>query len=578
MLKCFDTKALVSKALSALVPLALLGCSSIPLAPSEAFAQSSGDQSASSQSTMDSQLMYELMIAELAGRRGQLDVALAGYLSASERTDDSRVSERATRLAMFGRQWGEAEKAAQRWIDLDPDNTEAPQILGQALLRLNDTDGAVQLYVEMVNDADDKHQVLRNIQFELQRNENPVVAVTIMQQLVQRFPDQSEAHLGLARALITDNKAAEALAATGRALEIDPGNTESLLLNAQILGGTGRADEAFTSLEGALQANPDNAELRLGYARLLVETGRYDDVGEQLAHLHEASGDDPDTLLTISLLALEARRIDQARTYLSDLLSSGAHQDQANFYLARISDDQKQYEQAIAFYDSVSQGDLSVTAKLRAAELAALAGDLDEGRSRLSELSALVPNPALQPRVVMTESRMLQSANQYAEAVLVLNDGLQRFPENADLLYARALAANSAGDKALMVDDLNRLIVQDPDNAHALNALGYHYADENIELELAEQLLVKANALMPEDPAIMDSLGWLRFRQGQYDESIELLGDAYKRFPDPEIAAHLAEALWLSGAQGKARDLIDKALQENPEDARLLAVKDAVFK
>ncbi len=578
MFKCFDTKALASKALSALLPLALLGCSSLPLAPGKAMAQSTVDQRTSSQSDMDSQLMFELMIAELAGRRGQLDVALTGYLSASERTDDPRVSERATRLAMFGRQWEEAETAVRRWISLDPDNSEAPQILGQSLLRQNKIESAGDLYVVMINEAGDKRQVLRDIQFELQRNENPAAAATIMQQLVQNFPDQSEAHLGLARALVTNNQTGEALAASESALQLDASDTEALLLNAQILGGTGRADEAFVSLESALDAAPENTALRLGYARLLVETGRYDDVGDELEMLHDASGDNADTLLTISLLALEARRIDQARTYLTDLLATGIHQDQANFYLARISDDQKQYEQAIAFYDAVGQGDLQVTAQLRAAELMALAGDMDGGRARLSELAALVPNPAFQPRLVMAESRMLQNANQNAEAVSVLNEGLQRFPDDSDLLYARALAANSVGDQALMVEDLNRLIELDSENAHALNALGYHYADENIELELAEELLIKANALLPDDPAIMDSLGWLRFRQGQHEEAIKLLSEAYKRFPDPEIAAHLAQALWLNGAQGEARELIEQALQSNPDDERLLAVKDDVFK
>ncbi len=578
MLKCFDTKAVASKAISALVPLVLLGCSSIPLAPNEAHAQSTVDQRTSSQSGMSSQLMFELMIAELAGQRGQLDVALAGYLSASERTDDPRVSERAARLALFGRQWGEAETAAQRWISLGTDNPEAQQMLGQALLRQNKTELAAELYIDMLVDADDKRQVLRDIQVELQRNDNPEVAVALMQQLIQRFPDEVEAHLGLARAFVTDNSVAEALTATEGALALDASNTEALLLNAQILGGTGRADEALTSLESALRETPGNHNLRVGYARLLVETGRYDEVADELEILHSTSGDDADTLLTISLLALEARRIDKARTYLDDLLASGAHQDQANFYLARIADDQKQYEQAMASYDAVTQGDLGVTAQLRAAELAALAGDLDEGRERLAALAALVPSPALQPRLVMTESRMLQSAGQALEAVTVLSDGLERFPDNGELLYARALAANSADDPAAMVGDLNRLIELDPDNAHALNALGYYYADENIELELAEQMLVKAQALMPDDPAIMDSLGWLRYRQGQYGEAIDLLTNAYERFPDPEIAAHLAEALWLNGAQGEARELLEQALQDNPEDERLLAVQDAVFK
>ncbi|MFK7857282.1 MAG: tetratricopeptide repeat protein [Granulosicoccus sp.] len=580
MLECFDTKAVARKALSAFLPILLLGCSSIPLAPQQALAQSESPAPArnGTQSDMDSQLMFELMIAELAGRRGQLDVALEGYLRASEHTNDPRVSERATRLAMFGRQWAQAESASRRWINLDPDNTEAPQILGQALLRQDKNDEVAQLFSDLLKTSDDRRKTLRDIQFELQRNEDPLTSVSVMQSLVKQYGNESEAHLGLARALITNGDNDAALESVEAAVRLSPRDTDSLLLRAQILSGTGSPDEAFASLEAALEANPDDAQLRLGYAQLLAASGRYDDIGALLDRIHNDSGSDPDTLLTIGLLAIESRRIDQAQRFLEQLLASGEHSDQANFYLARIADDQQNFDTAISYYDAVMQSDLQFNARVRAAELAARTGNLAEGRSRLQRLSESVSNPVMQPRLVAAESRMLQNANQDSEALLVLNEGLVRFPDDEDLLYSRALTANSVGDDARMLLDLNRLIELDPDNAHALNALGYHYADENIELELAEKLLVKANALLPDDPAIMDSLGWLRFRQGQYEEAIALLRSAYQQFPDPEIAAHLGEALWLSGAESEAKSLIQTALENHPDDERLLTVQNTVFK
>ena len=590
MVRWLDTKALVvqtlaGKAASALLPMLLLGCSSLPLTPGSAQAQTADaplDSSTSEQSEMDSQLMFELMIAELAGRRGQLDVALAGYLRAAKDSDDPRVSERATQLAMFGRQWADAENTARRWRELDPDSTEAPGFLGQALLRQDKIDEASELYIQLLAqvtaDSDERRQLLRDIQFELQQNENPAVAVSVMQTLVDTYDDEVEGHLGLARAHITNGDTEAALLATAQALKVDSADTDALLIRAQILAGTGEPDDAFTLLESALTDNPDNTALRLGFAQLLVEGGRYEQLDGELARIFDESENNPDTLLTISLLAIEARRLEQARTFLAALLESGEYPDQANFYLARISDDQKEYEQAIAFYDAVGEGDLQFNSLTRAAELTALTGNLEEGRSRLRELSSSAINPALQPRLVTAESRMLQNANQPAEAVSVLNDGLQQFPENQDLLYARALAAHSAGDDTMMIDDLNRVIALDPDNAHALNALGYHFVDKNIELDKAEELLVKANELLPDDPAIMDSLGWLRFRQARYEEAIELLRDAYTLFPDPEIAAHLVEALWMDGARGEARELIEQALETSPDDERLLTVQENVIK
>lgn len=585
MLMCFDTKVVVGKGLSVLMPMVLVGCSTMPLGAGEALAQGStvpespiSENAAGESADMDSQLMFELMIAELAGRRGQLDVALAGYLRAAERTDDPRVSERATRLALYGRQWSEAETMARRWLTLDPINSEAPQLLGQALLQQDKTDEAAVHFQLMLTETDERRQLLQDIQLELQRNNNPATALTVMQRLAEAFPEEVEAHLGLARAHLISNDNTAGLAATQMALKEAPNDTDALLLNAQILSAIGKPEQAFSSLSAALDANADNTELRLGYAQLLIESGRYDEVGGELSRIRDEISGDSDTLLTISLLALESRRIEQAREFLTELQGTGDYPDQANFYLARISDDQQEYQQAIDFYDAVGQGDLQFTAQLRAAELTALVGNLDEGRERLKTLAVITPNPAMQPRLATAESRMLQNANRQGEAVEVLNEALQRFPDDNDLLYARALASVDTGDDQTMINDLNRLIELDANNAHALNALGYHYADQNINLEEAERMLVKANALLPDDPAIMDSLGWLRYRQGQFDEAIKWLSNAYKQFPDPEIAAHLGAALWINGAQGEARELIEQALTENPDDERLLAVQKNIFK
>ncbi|MFK7891557.1 MAG: tetratricopeptide repeat protein [Granulosicoccus sp.] len=182
-------------------------------------------------------------------------------------------------------------------------------------------------------------------------------------------------------------------------------------------------------------------------------------------------------------------------------------------------------------------------------------------------------NPVLQPRLISAESRMLQNADKADEALEVLSQGLEQYPDNGDLLYSRALTADSTGNPDLLIDDLSRLIELEPDNAHAMNALGYHYADNNIELDKAEELLSKAIELLPADPAILDSVGWLRYRQGRIDEAIALLREAFKLLPDPEIAAHLAEALWINGAQAEAEVLLTQALLDSPDDDNLLRVK-----
>ena len=561
----------------------LIGCGTMPITPGAARADES--------TPFDGGLMYELMIAELAGRRGQLDVATAGYLSAAARSDDPRVADRAARLAMFGRRWADAETAARRWIELDGEARDAREVLGRALLLQGRDEDAAAEYVALVGlvpagpgegseegdgaVADDasttRAEVLRGL-FASLREEDPARARVVLDALAETYPDEAEAHLGVARLALAANDRDGALEAVERALAEEPGNSDAELIRARVRLSSGRADEAFDGLERALEASPDDVPLRLGHARLLAEAERTDEALAEFERLHELAPDDGDVLLTIGLLALEAGRTEPARRYLESLLASGAHGDQANFYIARIDDDAGERVSAIGHYEAVGPGPLYPDARIRAAELIALEGDLPGGRERLERLAAEVPDPALAPRLLVAESRMLQQAGEPGEAVVVLSDGLERFPDDADLLYARALAADGAGDPDTLERDLANLIEMQPDNAHALNALGYHLADADRRLDEAETHLEKAVALEPDDPAILDSVGWLRYRQGRLDEAEELLRRAYALYPDGEIAAHLGEVLWMRGERDEARALWNAALAESPDHEVLVRV------
>jgi len=532
--------------MTGLCPALLLGCSTAQITSSPAYAQSSAApvSSANYGTSADSQLMFEIMIAELAGRRGQLDVAMTGYLRAAERTDDPRVSERATRLATFGRQWAEAETAARRWRSLEEESIEAPQFLAQSLIRQNKIDDAADEYVAIVTSAEDKNLALREVQTAIQGAGSATDITTILLRMEAAFPTQVESHLGLARAYTGNGDREEALSSAQMAMALDPTNEQAVLLAGETHVALGRPDEGLDIVREALSRSSDNQTLRLGYAQLLVRAGRYDEVGSELDIIFKANPEDPDTLLTISSFALDSRRIDRAKLYLTALLNTDTYTDQANFYLARISDQQQDYATAIEYYDAVQEGDLLIRGQIRVAELLGIIGEVETGRERLRDLATMHSNPELQPQLLTAESRLLQSADRATEAVDVLSDGLERFPDNAELLYARALAADVAGDPDMLVGDLTTLIELEPDNAHALNALGYHLTDNNIELDRAEILLDQAIELLPNDPAIMDSLGWLYYRQGK-----------------------------LGGREEEATQLIEKALVSDPDDDKLLHVQ-----
>ena len=422
---------------------------------------------------------------------------------------------------------------------------------------------------------------------------DPALAADVAGRLETRFPERAGAALVVARLALARGEEAPARAALERALELDPSDTGTLLLSTRLAAAGGDVDGALARLGAAVEASPDDRRLRLGHAQLLAEAGRLDAARDALAELDErldaaASAPDapdpevpgPDGLreadirLSMAELALQAGLSRRAETWFGELAGEGPHTDQARFQLARLRDAANDPATAVGLYEAVGPSEWFVTAQVRAAELRAAQGDVELARARLQELGDGVVDPEVRPRLVTAEGRILQEAGELETAVEVLGEGLERFPDSGELRYARALAADAAGRPEVLESDLAALIESEPDNAHALNALGYHLADEDARLDEAEGYLERAMALREGDPAIMDSLGWLRFRQGRADEAIELLERAYALLPDPEIAAHLGEALWTTGRRDEARTVWDEALAASPGDALIEATME----
>lgn len=556
----------------------LAGCNLLPVGQGRVYAS---PETPTARSVDDaSQLMYEVMIAELAGRRGMLDIATEGYYAASQRTDDPRVSERATRLAVWNRSWQQAQETGQRWAILEPENIEVRQLLAQVFLRQGNSVAAADELAMLISmsqeatasESGDLRETMQDVFTLLVREPNRKVSVEAMTALRDRYADDSYANLALAQLAYNAKDRAAALDAVDRAIVLDGSNSEARLLRAQILAASGEVDKGFAELNLALEKDPDNIDLHLGYARLLVEAGRYKQAATELDIIYSLGQDNASALFTIGLLALESKRTEPAEKYFSRLTELDQFTSEAHFYLGTIADTRYDYATAIEHYESVSSGDSYLNAQIRAAELYGSSGRMTIGRERLQQLAMENPDPELRPRLIRAEGRMLIEAGNHAEAVKVLSTGIELYPDDVDLLYSRGLAAENSGDDVLFQRDIRRLIELDPDHAHGLNALGYHFADENTNLEEAAVYLEKASALLPQDPAIMDSLGWLRYRTGDFEESIELLRRAYQILPDPEIAAHLGEVLWVSGEQESAKEVWTRALKQTPDDEKLQSV------
>ncbi len=589
------------------LPALLLGCTAVPMATGSALAQDTTKDEARDSArsaafpadgvrsdslagtSADSQLMFDIMIAELAGRRGQFDLALEGYRLAYPRTADPRVAERAARLAIYARSWDEADAAVSYWLDLEPESSEALELRAQVRLRQRRVSEAAEGFAALIENASDSEEAggatsdiaWAEVSAVLQTDPDPVSARAVADSLAEIFPTAPQAHMIAARMALAAGDSAAADAAVERTLLLAPGDPDAQLMRAQQQANEGDIDAALKTLAEARERAPENTQLQLGEAQLLVQVGRIEEATLALERMAErllADGADasPDTLLNGGTLALQVGALQGAERWFRGLLQTGEYVDRALFQLARISDLQGDASRAIDRYESVPLGDMYVTSQVRAAELRAAAGELDLAREQLQLLRDNVFDPMLKPQIVATEGRMLQEAGAYTDAIDVLTSGLEEFPTNSVLLYARALVADPAGRPELLEQDLQTLIGAEPENAHALNALGYHYVDNAIKLDEAELLIERAIELRPDDPAIMDSLGWLRFRQGRNDEAIELLEEALERLPDPEIAAHLIEVLWREGREAEALAVREAALARTPEDQRLLDLPDVL--
>ena len=517
--------------------------------------------------------MYKILAAEIAGRRGRVDIAASNYFDAANQTNDVRVVERAVKLALYSRDWSRADQAASMWVDLAPESVEAWQHRAQVSLQRKDvatTSSALEQVINLSNGS--AADVIPGVVNSILSQSDADTGAKVLAELGERFPNSADTQYGIGRFAMSKGERETALQAFDRALAIDPENVDAILSSARLNLEAGDGNTALGPLKTFLTGNPDNVPAQLGYARLLVETGMFEEAADQFEEIATRFPADADALYSIGLLGLEIKRVKKAEEYLLDVVDLNKHQDSAYYYLARISDSRRDYREAIDRYQQVQDGDNFFDAHIRSAELYGLVGEVDKGRALIANLKSYSDDRSVNIELINSESRLLNSSDQHQEALKVLTEGLAVYEDEASLLYARALVAERLDQRDLFEEDLRKVIAAQPDNAYALNALGYFFADRNERLDEAEEYLVHAYELLPNDPAITDSLGWLYYRQGKFEQSIQLLRQAHAILPDAEIAAHLGEVLWVSGDQTEATKVWEEALRETPDDDLLNTV------
>lgn len=519
-------------------------------------------------------LLYQLLSAEIAGQRGQVSYAMRSYLQAAESTRDPRVAERATHIALFAQNLDYATRAARFWVKVDPGSAEARQALVSLLLGQQRYDKIKEhLEALIALSPETREHAFLKVAVTLARSANAGTALEIMGSLAPVRNGDPDALYGYAYLALQLDQLDVALRAVEQVIAQRPEADRPVIMRSRILQRQGHKEAAIKYLEEAIDKSQANFPLRLALGQMLMETSHLSQAQALFAELEQEKPEDPDILMAQGFLALERLDYERAENYFKRLAErAGSEEDslQARFYLGQLAELQGYPGKAIGWYGRITAGGFMVEAQIRWAILTARLGDIESAQQRLDLLSRKLPRQIT--RFQLAQGEILVDAERYAEAMALYDKALRAKPDDTNLLYARALVAENLGHFNLLERDLRRILALDPNNAEALNALGYTFADRATRLKEALGYISRAAKLEPDNAFILDSLGWVHYRLGDYEKAEKYLRKALTIRKDPEIAAHLGEVLWIKGDKTGARSVWQRSLKLNQGSKVLLEV------
>lgn len=572
---------MILKIPSALLLLFLAACTQIP-AKTAINAGKPVDRSEARQSKLPNQdltapLLFDFLLGETAFQRGDQETATRTYLYLARTTRDPRVAQRATEIALHSRQPVSALEAAKIWVELDPSSVAARQTIAALLVnadRLNDARPHLEkLLASEGGSVDEAFMQLNSL---LVRSSNKNAAFELVKQLAEPYPELPEAHFAVSQAAWFANHFDIALAEMKQALALRPDWEIAAIYQGRILARTSSAS-ALEFYEDYLKKHPKANDTRITYARLLLAEKNYIKARDQFQQLLAENPGNADVALAVGLLSMELREYDMAESNFKRALELNYRDPgMVRFYLAGVYEKTQRIDTAMEWYRSVTAGTQYIPAQIRYAILLTKKGKTNEALQYLHQLPAA--NNQQRAQLIIAEAQLLRETGAYQKAFQLLSSGLEKLPDNVDLLYDRALAAEKIGKSDIMEKDLRKLIQLKPDHAHAYNALGYGLAEHSNRLPEALELIEKATVLSPNDPYILDSLGWVHYRMGNLNQGLSYLRQAFGMNPDPEIAAHLGEVLWVQGIKDEAKEVWQSALEIHPDNEVLISTMKKFMK
>ncbi len=526
---------------------------------------------------LSADLMYKIMLSDLARQQNSNELALAALVDVAIETRDPRLAAQATRQAVITSQYGTAIQMARLWQELSPDSVDVHQTLGNLFVVEKQPEQAIGYYSKALALTDEKNRgpLLKQISATLIRYDSQQQALALIEQLATEYPDSADvalAHASVAGALKEYDVANTAI---DRTLALDPDNTNAAVFKFSLLLLQKKDIDAEKFANKSLKKYPDSIILRTALARYYLETSKLKEAEKEYLIIHRQDNTSIIAPMALALIRMDSKKYDDAAGYLKKVLELQPENDLARVYLGDIATLQKRLDDAIQWYRSVTDQEQLFSARLRMVDVIMERDGVD---AALRELEALHPVSASQHiDLILLKNELLTKGGHTKEARELVNAALADSPDNIDLLYARAMIAASNEDVAGLEKDLLRVLELKPGHVQALNAYGFTLADLTDRYEEAYSLISAALKQKPGDPYILDSMGWVEFRRGNYSEAEVYLRRALEKRNDPEIASHLAEVLLAAGKTREAKKVWTKANKDFPDNDKLMAVRKKIM-
>ncbi len=525
---------------------------------------------------IDPDVMYMLMAAELAGQRGQYAIALEGYMEVAKRVKDPRFAERAAKIAMYMKDGNKTDEAVSLWLKQDNGNSTARKIAALSALRTgNKKIAAEHLTTLLKSDPAGFENTALELANVLQRDGRANFMSEVLDDVASKNPGQAVVYFVQSLLALELKNNALAESKIRQVLSIQPDWDKALVLQAQIAVFSGDLNKAKALLKTADLKYPGNDKFKKLLAQVLIKASDYEAAVEIYQGMVLANPKDAESQIALGLVHLQLNHDEKAEEQFKLLLSEDEWKMQAAFYLGKIEEKRDHLEKAMAWFDKVTDGPFVFDAAISSVSILVKNKQYEKAEERLNLLMGKFPKQ--KNRLILMQVGVYGQQEKYEKSLKLLTEALISDPEQRDLLYTRALVAERLNKNDMLEIDLKKILLKNPDDAEALNALGYSLLENVGRYSDAEKYLQHALKLQPNEAVIMDSYGWLLFKQGKLDKALSYLELAYSKQQENEIAAHLAEVLWALGKKSEAKKIFNESFKKAPLDEYLLDFKKRIL-